>query len=88
MDDRVFPEPQVIDFNRSGPRHLQFGYGMHHCMGSALARMEITQTVDYLARNVPDLRLACPAEAIQWETCVLIHRPTTLPVAQGQELVA
>ncbi|QNK53290.1 cytochrome P450 [Dermacoccus sp. PAMC28757] len=88
MDARVFPDPQVIDFNRSGPRHLQFGYGMHHCMGSALARMEITQTVDYLARNVPDLRLACPAEAIQWETGVLIHRPTTLPVAQGQELVA
>lgn len=79
-DPDVYPEPAVIDTARRGRRHLQFGYGMHHCMGSALARMEIIEVVRRLAAEFPTLELAVPRSEIQWETGVLVHRPTTLPV--------
>ncbi|GAA1479902.1 cytochrome P450 [Gordonia sinesedis] len=79
-DPDVYPEPAVVDTARRGRRHLQFGYGMHHCMGSALARMEIIEVVRRLVAEFPTLELAVPSSEICWETGVLVHRPITLPV--------
>jgi cytochrome P450 len=39
-DERVFPDPDVIDVERHIPRHVAFGYGVHFCLGAALARLE------------------------------------------------
>jgi len=79
-DPEVFPEPWQVDTSRDGKRHLQFGYGMHHCMGSALARMEIIEAMAALTTRLPDLRLAASPESIEWDTGVLVHRPFNLPV--------
>ncbi|WP_231496492.1 cytochrome P450 [Rhodococcus sp. UNC363MFTsu5.1] len=79
-DPEVFPEPWVVDSARTGKRHLQFGYGMHHCMGSALARMEIIEAITVLTNRLPNLRLAVDPETIAWDTGVLVHRPLSLPV--------
>ncbi len=70
----------MIDPARNGKRHLQFGYGMHHCMGAAMARMEITEVLRRLVTELPTLRLAVPEDRIPWETGILVHRPTSLPV--------
>lgn len=80
-DPDVFPDPWIIDTARSGKRHLQFGYGMHHCMGSALARMEIIEAMTVLTSRLPHLRLTAAPETIEWDTGVLVHRPLHLPVA-------
>lgn len=79
-DPDVYPDPAVIDPARNGKRHLQFGYGMHHCMGAAMARMEITEVLRRLFAELPTLELAVPENTIQWETGVLVHRPVSLPV--------
>ena len=42
-DDTVFDEPDEIRLDRFGPGarpHLAFGWGVHHCIGNALARRE------------------------------------------------
>ncbi|WP_067672444.1 cytochrome P450 [Nocardia miyunensis] len=80
-DPEVYPDPWVVDTARKGKRHLQFGYGMHHCMGAALARMEIVQTLRGLVAEFPGLRLSVDPAEITWDTGVLVHRPLSLPVA-------
>lgn len=39
-DERAFPEPDRFDIHRRFDVHLSFGYGIHFCLGAALARME------------------------------------------------
>ncbi|GAA1954317.1 cytochrome P450 [Amycolatopsis minnesotensis] len=38
-DDAVFERPEELDVTRSPNPHLGFGGGLHHCLGSALARL-------------------------------------------------
>jgi cytochrome P450 len=39
-DERRYPDPDVLDVRRKVDLHLTFGYGIHFCLGAALARME------------------------------------------------
>jgi cytochrome P450 len=39
-DDRMYPEPDQFDIRRNFRLHVAFGYGIHFCLGAALARME------------------------------------------------
>jgi cytochrome P450 len=39
-DERNFPDPDTCDVRRNMGRTMTFGYGAHHCLGAALARME------------------------------------------------
>jgi cytochrome P450 len=79
-DPSVYPDPLAIDPGRTGPRHLQFGYGMHHCMGAALARMEITTIIGRLAAEFPSLRLDADPATLPWDVGTVLRRPTSLPV--------
>ncbi|WP_129288289.1 cytochrome P450 [Streptomyces sp. GZWMJZ-114] len=79
-DPEVFPEPLLIDPDRTGKRHLQFGYGMHHCMGAALARMEIAELLTTLAAEFPTLTLDTDPAGLTWDSGVILRRPVTLPV--------
>lgn len=79
-DPDAFADPLVIRLDRQGPRHLQFGYGMHNCMGAALARLEITTVLQVLVERLPRLRLAVPAEELPWVHGIILRRPARLPV--------
>ncbi|MET9597741.1 cytochrome P450 [Streptomyces sp. NPDC006459] len=80
-DPEAFPEPLTVDPDRSSAkRHLQFGYGMHHCMGAALARMEIVTVLTRLAQEFPDLALAVDPAEVPWDNGTVLRRPTSLPV--------
>ncbi|MCQ4084233.1 cytochrome P450 [Streptomyces sp. RB6PN25] len=72
------PEP---DFSRADNPHLAFGHGVHRCLGSALARLELQVAMESLLRRLPRLRLAVPAEEIAWCEGGLVRGPLTLPVA-------
>jgi cytochrome P450 len=39
-DERKYPNPDMLDIHRKVDLHLTFGYGLHFCLGAALARME------------------------------------------------
>jgi cytochrome P450 len=41
-DGLRFADPDCLDFCRSDPRHVGFGFGIHHCVGAPLARLEVS----------------------------------------------
>lgn len=52
-DAAEFPDPELIDFDRAANRHLAFGAGLHRCLGSHLARLEMRVALDELHRRIP-----------------------------------
>ncbi|MGK5548268.1 hypothetical protein ACSNOH_26595 [Streptomyces sp. URMC 127] len=79
-DERVYPDPGRIDFEREGPPHVAFGYGPHSCVGPLLARREAEVLLSGLTGRFPALRLAVPPADVRWQTGVLIRGPVGLPV--------
>jgi cholest-4-en-3-one 26-monooxygenase len=61
-DERVFEAPERFDVTRDPNPHLAFGgYGTHHCLGAALARLELRVLFEELLAALPDLELASEA---------------------------
>jgi cytochrome P450 len=56
-DEREFPDAERVDFARAGNRHLAFGGGIHRCLGSHLARLELRVALEELHRRIPDYEL-------------------------------
>ncbi|MEV7603689.1 cytochrome P450 [Kitasatospora sp. NPDC089797] len=79
-DEAAFPAADRVDFHRPATSHLGFGAGVHRCLGSALARLELQVALAELLRRLPGLRLAVPAEEIAWCGGGLVRGPYTLPV--------
>jgi cytochrome P450 len=52
-DEDVFADPFRFDVGRDPNKHLAFGYGVHFCLGAALARMEVNS---FFAELVPRLK--------------------------------
>jgi cytochrome P450 len=52
-DERKFPEPDVFDIRRKIDHHLTFGYGIHFCLGAALARLEGRVALDEVLQRFP-----------------------------------
>jgi cytochrome P450 len=52
-DDRVFPDGDAFDIHRKIGRHLTFGYGIHFCLGAALARLEGRIALDEILDRFP-----------------------------------
>jgi len=53
-DERHFPEADTVDVRRDIGRHLAFGFGIHLCLGAALARLEGRVALDEVLRRFPD----------------------------------
>ncbi len=52
-DERAYPDPDRFDIHRGADRHLSFGYGIHLCIGAALARMEGKIALEETLRRWP-----------------------------------
>ncbi len=52
-DERFYDEPDVFNINRTPTLALGLGYGIHSCLGAALARMESRIAVEELAKRWP-----------------------------------
>jgi cytochrome P450 len=57
-DEDVFDQPFRFDVARDPNKHLSFGYGVHFCLGAALARMEISSLFSELLPRLESIELA------------------------------
>ncbi len=53
-DDRQFPDGDRFDIHRDAGHHLSFGYGIHFCLGAALARLEGRVALDEVLNRFPE----------------------------------
>ena len=52
-DERRFSNPDVYDVRRKDGAHISFGFGIHFCLGAALARIEGRVTLDEVLEPLP-----------------------------------
>ncbi|WP_074853787.1 cytochrome P450 [Gordonia westfalica] len=57
-DEEVFDDPFTFDVGRFPNKHLAFGYGVHFCLGAALARMEMKSLFSELIPRLDSIELA------------------------------
>ncbi|WP_319457788.1 MULTISPECIES: cytochrome P450 [unclassified Mycobacterium] len=57
-DEDVFVDPFRFDVGRDPNRHVAFGYGVHFCLGAALARMEVNSFFSALIPRLKSIELA------------------------------
>ena len=77
-DAAFFPDPDVVRLDRESNRHAAFGLGIHRCLGSNLARMELRVALEEWMARYPDFELSDP-EAVTW-SAGQVHGPRTLPI--------
>jgi cytochrome P450 len=53
-DERRYEDPDRFDIHRDNGQHLTFGYGLHFCLGAALARLEGRVALDEVLRRFPE----------------------------------
>lgn len=80
-DPAAFSDADKVVLDREENRHFAFGVGVHRCLGSNLARMELTVAVQRFVARVPAFRLADP-EAVTW-SMGQVRGPRSLPLVLG-----
>ncbi|WP_084219517.1 cytochrome P450 [Spirillospora albida] len=63
-DEDVFDDPFTFDVGRDPNRHLAFGFGVHYCLGAALARIEVRAFFEELLPRLRSIELAGTPEGI------------------------
>ena len=80
-DPAVFPDPDRVIIDRAENRHAAFGLGRHRCLGSNLARLEMTVALEEWLARFPDFRLAEGAQ-VTWSEGT-VRGPRRLPIVLG-----
>jgi cytochrome P450 len=77
-DPAVYDDPDRLDITRKdSPAMMSFGGGVHFCLGSHLARAELTEALAIIPRRMPNARRTGPAP---WKPLTGLSGPTTLPL--------
>jgi cytochrome P450 len=63
-DEEIFDDPFHFDVGRDPNKHLAFGYGVHFCLGAALARMEVNSFFTELLPRLKAIELNGKPELI------------------------
>ncbi|WP_236050376.1 cytochrome P450 [Nonomuraea cypriaca] len=76
-DEAVFSDPFRFDVGRDPNRHLAFGFGVHYCLGAALARMELRALFAELLPRLDTVELAGQPE---WTATTFVGGIKHLPI--------
>ncbi len=77
-DPEAFDRADEVVIDRERNRHVAFGAGIHRCLGSNLARLELTAAITTWLEHVPEFELDPDAE-VTWAEGAL-RGPRTVPV--------
>jgi cytochrome P450 len=80
-DPAQFDRAGDVVIDREVNRHAAFGLGIHRCVGSHLARMELRVALEVWLQRIPDFSLPDPA-AVEW-SAGQIRGPRALPLRIG-----
>ncbi|MDJ0613580.1 MAG: cytochrome P450 [Rhizobiaceae bacterium] len=82
FDPAVFDQPERLDLSRKPNRHMEFGTGIHFCLGHQLARMEMKAALNVLFLGQDPISLAVGLEEIEWHNRPGLRSIKRLPVRQ------
>ncbi len=77
LDPKTFERPTEVDIDRSPNRHVEFGRGIHLCVGAPLARLEVRVALEELLARTVSFELAGPVTGPAWPRLGV----TSLPLA-------
>jgi cytochrome P450 len=77
-DPAKFPQADQVLIDRAENPHAAFGLGRHRCLGSNLARLEMTVAVEEWLKRFPDFSLA-PGARVTWSEGT-VRGPRSIPV--------
>jgi cytochrome P450 len=78
LDPAFFDRADEVLLDRAENRHAAFGLGIHRCLGSNLARLEVRVAVQEFVHRFPRFELADP-DAVRWSVGQ-IRGPRALPI--------
>jgi cytochrome P450 len=79
-DPAAFDRPDDVIIDRLENRHAAFGLGIHRCLGSNLARLELRVAIEEFLAAIPEFELADPSgEAVVWSVGQ-VRGPRVLPL--------
>lgn len=79
-DPNQFEEPDQFRIDRRDNQHLMFGRGIHSCLGSSLARMELVAGLTTFVREIDRPELAVDPAELPWHRVLILHGTDSLPV--------
>lgn len=79
-DPARFESPDSFAPGRRDRGHLAFGYGIHHCLGAPLARLEGRIAIEAALRRYPAMELTVPVSDLAWRPSIRSHGLRSLPV--------
>jgi cytochrome P450 len=68
-DERMFPDPDRFDIHRKTRQQISFGFGIHHCLGAHLARLEARVALEEVLKRFPEWD-------VDWDNAVQAHTST------------
>ncbi|WP_406336646.1 cytochrome P450 [Streptomyces sp. NBC_00203] len=80
-DGARHPRPDEFDITRTPGRHLAFGFGVHSCPGSQLAREQLRIMLEVLTRRLPGLRLSGDHSPVIMRPTMIHRSPEALHLA-------
>ncbi|MGF1238731.1 cytochrome P450 family protein [Streptomyces sp. 2-6] len=82
-DPGRFADPDRFDIRRNARGHMAFGYGVHHCLGAPLARMQGAIAFRTLLERCPRLALDIDEADLVWRPSLMLRGLHQLPVTVG-----
>lgn len=82
-DEADFPDPEIIQWGRKGNRHIAFGAGVHRCLGSNLARLELRIALRVWHSRIPHYRVKPGTELVY---TVGVRSVDSFPMVLGESI--
>ena len=81
-DEAHYDQPDAFDLDRpNSGDHLGLGFGIHYCLGAALAELEARVALECLAERIPTLRLAESQGPLEYTTSMILPSLRRVDVA-------